>query len=200
MRTIALLAARPPEEGKTRLTSALTDADRYRLNIKMFRHVLNISNEVFGVKDMLVVTRSGDLRSIAAERGVDIVTENGAELNAAFAQARAVAMGLGADRLVTLSSDLPYLEVGDLEALLATPGDVVIAPDRHGTGTNALMFSPPDAIDFFYGPGSCRRHIDAAISRGRTLNFVKRPGLAMDVDLPAELAELLATPVRADIA
>lgn len=149
---------------------------------------------------MLVVTRSADLRSIAAEHGVESVVESGAELNAAFAQARSVAVELGADRLVTLSSDLPYIEIGDIEALLATPGDVVIAPDRHGTGTNALMLSPPDAIDFFYGHDSCQRHMDAAISRGRTLNLLKRPGLASDVDLPVELAELLARPVRADLA
>ncbi|WP_165321488.1 2-phospho-L-lactate guanylyltransferase [Rhizorhabdus phycosphaerae] len=200
MRTIAILAARPPEEGKTRLASALPEGDRYRLNINMFRHVLNISSEMFAATDMLVVTRSADLRSIAAEHGVESVVESGAELNAAFAQARSVAVELGADRLVTLSSDLPYLEIGDIEALLATPGDVVIAPDRHGTGTNALMLSPPDAIDFFYGPDSCQRHIDAAISRGRTLNLLKRPGLASDVDLPVELAELLARPARANLA
>lgn len=148
---------------------------------------------------MLVVTRSADLRSIAAEYGVGAIAESGTELNAAFVQARSVAIQLGADRLVTLSSDLPYLEIGDIEALLATPGDVVIAPDRHGTGTNALMLSPPDAIDFIYGPDSCKRHMDAAISRGRTLNLLKRPGLASDVDLPVELAELLARPVRADL-
>jgi 2-phospho-L-lactate guanylyltransferase len=199
MRTIAILAARPPEEGKTRLASTLGDDDRYRLNISMFRHVLNISFEIFGKADLFVVTRSTKLRSIAAEYGITNIAESGADLNAAFAQARSVAIGLGAHRLITLSSDLPYLETEDLEALLATPGDIVIAPDRHGTGTNALMLSPPDAIDFLYGPDSCRRHIDAALSRGRMANLVSRPGLARDVDLPAELAELLARPIPSDL-
>lgn len=198
MRTIAILAARPPEEGKTRLASALDDGDRYRLNINMFRHVLNILFKTFGEADLLVITRSSDLRSVASDYGIISIAESGADLNAAFAQARAVAIERGADRLVTLSSDLPYLETGDIESLLATPGDVVIAPDRHGTGTNALMLSPPDAIDFLYGLDSCRRHIDAAMSRGRTPNLVSRPGLARDVDMPADLAELLARPVPAN--
>ena len=191
MRTICVLAARPPEEGKSRLADSLIDSERYRLNINMFNHVLDVACKTFGTRSLLLVTRSPDLASAARAAGVDAIEESATDLNSAFAQARGVATHRGAERLVTLSCDLPYLDVADLEALLAAPGEVVIAPDRHGTGTNALALCPPDAIEFFYGPDSYRRHFDAAIRQGRTVNAIDRPGLARDVDLPAELRELL---------
>ncbi len=191
MRTMCVLAARPPEEGKSRLADSLTAPKRYRLNINMFSHVLNVACKTFETRNLLLVTRSPDLASAARAAGVDAIEEGGTDLNTAFAQARALATQRGAERLVTLSCDLPYLDVADLEALLAAPGEVVIAPDRHGTGTNALALCPPDAIEFAYGPDSYRRHFEAAMRQSRTVNVIDRPGLAKDVDLPAELRELL---------
>ncbi len=191
MTTIAILAARPPEQGKSRLAAELNDIDRYQLNIRMFDHVLKTICELLGAGNVLLVTRSADLVAMARTAGVGAVDERGEDLNAAFAQGRDRAVAAGAGRIVTLSCDLPYLDLRDIEALLAAPGEVVIAPDRHRTGTNALALRPPDAIDFSYGADSYRQHLDAAARQGRTVSVVDRPGLAKDVDLPAELRELL---------
>ena len=65
---------------------------------------------------------------------------------------------LGADRALLVPGDCPALDPGEVSALLAHTAPVVIVPDRHGTGTNALLLAPPDAIAPSFGPGSFARH------------------------------------------
>jgi 2-phospho-L-lactate guanylyltransferase len=69
---------------------------------------------------------------------------------------------------------------------------VLIVPDRHGTGTNALVLSPPDAIEPSFGPGSFARHMAAAERAGVPHRAEVVRTLALDVDTPADLAELVA--------
>jgi 2-phospho-L-lactate guanylyltransferase len=75
---------------------------------------------------------------------------------------------------------------------MADTRGVVIVPDRHGTGTNALVLSPPDAIEPAFGPGSFARHVAAAEAAGVPHRVEEVPGLALDVDTPDDLAELAA--------
>ncbi len=84
------------------------------------------------------------------------------------------------------------LRPAELAGLLTGPSPVVIVPDRHGTGTNALVLSPPDAIAPSFGPGSFARHVAAAEQAGVPHSVEDVPGLALDVDTPADLAELIA--------
>ena len=67
---------------------------------------------------------------------------------------------------------------------------VAIVPDRHGTGTNALALSPPDAIVPSFGEGSCARHIAAARASGVAYNVEELPSLALDLDTPADVVAL----------
>ena len=77
------------------------------------------------------------------------------------------------------------LRRGDEEQL-----GVLAVPDRHGTGTNALLLSPPDAIAPSFGPGSFERHAQAARAGGLAYGVAQVPGLVLDVDTPDDLAEL----------
>jgi 2-phospho-L-lactate guanylyltransferase (CobY/MobA/RfbA family) len=65
---------------------------------------------------------------------------------------------------------------------------VAIAPDRAGSGTNGLALTPPDVIAFRFGIGSCAAHLGAAREAGVPAVEVHRPGLAFDLDTPADLA------------
>jgi 2-phospho-L-lactate guanylyltransferase len=69
-------------------------------------------------------------------------------------------------------------------------GLVVLAPDRAGAGTNALLVRPPQALPFAFGPQSCARHVDLARERDLEVMFYRAPGTAFDVDRPEDLAEL----------
>ena len=69
------------------------------------------------------------------------------------------------ERVLLVPGDCPALDPREVDELLAgamSAPDVVIVPDRHGTGTNALLLAPPDAIAPSFGPGSRERHEQAA--------------------------------------
>jgi 2-phospho-L-lactate guanylyltransferase len=64
---------------------------------------------------------------------------------------------------------------------------VAIVPDRHGTGTNALLLTPPDAFAPSFGPGSFARHRALA---GDACRVAELPSLMHDVDTPEDLRTL----------
>ena len=71
-------------------------------------------------------------------------------------------------------------------------GLVVLAPDRAGTGTNALLLRPPGSMPFAFGAGSYARHLALARKHGVAMATYRAAGTAFDVDGPADLAELRA--------
>jgi 2-phospho-L-lactate guanylyltransferase len=88
--------------------------------------------------------------------------------------------------------DTPLLDPGELTGLLASAAAVSIVPDRHGTGTNALVLRPPDAIEPSFGPGSRERHVAAAQAAGLAYAVEEVPSLMLDVDTRDDLAEVAA--------
>jgi 2-phospho-L-lactate guanylyltransferase len=85
------------------------------------------------------------------------------------------------------------LDPRQLDELIARPTgapSALIIPDRHGTGTNALLLTPPDALAPAFGPDSCARHLSAAESRGISHVLADVPSLALDIDTPEDLAAL----------
>jgi 2-phospho-L-lactate guanylyltransferase len=124
-------------------------------------------------------------------------------LNAALREARAVAVNLGATAILVLPIDLPAISPGALETVLADAADpgaldaastggvrdrplVLAVPDRHGGGTNALLVSPPAAIEPAFGDGSFRAHASAAAAAGAAFRRHEGP-LTLDVDTGADL-------------
>jgi 2-phospho-L-lactate guanylyltransferase len=93
--------------------------------------------------------------------------------------------------VLLLAADLPYLVVADLDLLLAEEAPVVIAPDRHLRGTNALLLAPPLAIAPAFGDDSFRAHTELARIAGLDLKVVTSRGLATDIDDPDDLRLLL---------
>jgi 2-phospho-L-lactate guanylyltransferase len=104
------------------------------------------------------------------------------------------AKALGAQAVALLPGDCPLLDPGELDAALerADEGRVAVVPDRHGTGTNALVLAPPDAIAPAFGPGSCARHAELGRRAGHTVEIDRLESLGLDLDTPADLAEMVA--------
>jgi 2-phospho-L-lactate guanylyltransferase len=100
------------------------------------------------------------------------------------------------DRVLLVPGDTPLLDPGEVAVLLRRGQDealsVVIVPDRHGEGTNALLLSPPDAITPCFGPGSRDRHVAAAEAAGVAYAVDPVPTLMLDVDTGEDLAVLSA--------
>ena len=104
-----------------------------------------------------------------------------------------VAVARGAARVLLVPGDCPALDPHELDELLAAaePG-VVIVPDRHGSGTNALLLDPPTVVTPAFGPGSFARHAALAAAAGATVRVGRLPSLELDVDTPGDLAALRA--------
>jgi 2-phospho-L-lactate guanylyltransferase len=199
MTVFAILPVKPLAAGKSRLAEVMSDADRIAFNRHLAERTLRVAITAMGADRTVVVSRDSEVLGLARKYGALTVRERGdAGLNAALDQATAEARRRGADAVLVLPVDLPLLAAADIEALIppatARPA-VVVAPDRHDAGTNALLLAPPDVLPFAFGPGSFEAHCAAARRAGIEPVVVRRKGLAFDVDT-AEDHDLLHEPDR----
>ncbi|MEG3614602.1 2-phospho-L-lactate guanylyltransferase [Isoptericola haloaureus] len=98
--------------------------------------------------------------------------------------------GPGADRLLVVHADLPLLTPADVDAVATARADVVVATDRHGTGTNLLAVPRVGDHAFRFGAGSRAAHEAEATRHGLRAAVVLRPGTAADLDTIDDVAEL----------
>ena len=142
-----------------------------------------------------MVTADPAAAELASAGGALVIgddAENGQSV--AVAQGVKHAIGEGYERVLCVPGDCPALDPRELAALLQTrPSEgaqVVIVPDRHGTGTNALVLCPPDAIPPSFGPESFERHRRLAQAAGLRVSVMRPPSLLLDIDTGADLAAL----------
>lgn len=190
----AVVPVKPLRRAKSRLREVLNVDQRAKLSQNMLIHTLDVLSKVKGIERTMVVSRDSRALAVARDHGANTVTEHGApELNKALVRATLVAKGYGVSSLLVLPADLPLLEPEDLEAFIskaAPPPVVVIAPDRKGQGTNGLLCSPPDILEYDFGPHSFERHVGRARRAGARVEICEMPGFGLDLDEPEDLAML----------
>jgi len=196
-RTWALVPIRGLETAKTRLGGDLDAEERVELVTGLLRRTLRATRDARGIAGTIVVTMDPDAAGIATQLRAIGLVERAPGLNEAIEAARSVAVARGATAVLVLPADLPSLSAAAIDDLLegtsaAASRDagatalVAIAPDRHGLGTNALLISPPDAIDPGFGERSRAVHEARALAAGA--RFVEFDGpLALDLDTAADL-------------
>ncbi|HET8629475.1 MAG TPA: 2-phospho-L-lactate guanylyltransferase [Thermomicrobiales bacterium] len=193
MQTIAVVPVKTLAGTKSRLAAALDPGERRALTLATLRDVLAALDRP-GVAARLVVSVDPAALDAARTAGALALPERpGGGLNAALEQARDREEVGRADALLVVLGDLPLLAGADVSALLALadrPGTAVLAPDRHETGTNALLLRPPAALPFAFGAGSLARHRALAAARGLAVREYRAPGTALDLDTPDDLALL----------
>jgi 2-phospho-L-lactate/phosphoenolpyruvate guanylyltransferase len=200
VRPAAILPVKRFDSAKQRLGEALGSGSRAALAAAMFADVLSALERSEMLHAIVVVSGEPEVADIVAGRDViliDDTTEKGQSNAARAGLARATALGL--DRAALVPSDCPLLDPAELEELFvraAGGADVVIVPDRHGTGTNGLLLTPPDAIAPSFGPGSCERHRALARAAGVALRVERPPSLLLDIDTGADLAALRARAIE----
>lgn len=195
MLTLAILPVKSFPYAKQRLAHGLSPSGRQSLAEAMFCDVLAALGQTGAIDELVVVTAGDVVGEIARERGATVLRDTEKGHNAAAQLGIAAALTLGADRVLLVPGDCPALDPAELDALLTRPVDppsVVIVPDRHGTGTNALLLTPPDALEPSFGPGSAQRHAQHAQTAGTHAEVVEVPSLALDVDTPEDLDALEA--------
>jgi len=187
----AIVPVKPLRRGKSRLAATLTEDERALLNESLLQHTLMTLSNLKDVEQVLVVSRDPRALTIARELGARTVQEDGQpQLNTALTRATVVAKMYTTSSVLVLPADLPLLTPEDVSALIeraTQPPVVVIAPDRHGKGTNALLMSPAGLIQYDFGEDSFERHCARAREAGARLEIVELPSLGLDLDVPEDL-------------
>ncbi len=187
----AIIPVKPLRRGKSRLSSVLGIEARTALNHFLLRNTLEILATVPEIEHTLVVSRDPEALTIARDHGARTVQEQGSpQLNLALTRATMVAKGHLVQAVLIVPADLPLVHRDDIRAVVERSEDppvVVITPDRHHLGTNALLVSPPGLIPYQYGPGSFQKHCALAQKAGARLEICERVSVALDIDLPEDL-------------
>src|SRR3954451_17547104 len=173
MRTVAILPVKSFGRAKQRLGRAFPD--RPALAAAMVGDVLDALAEVDALAAVIVGTAEPAAAEAARDAGAHVVDDP-----AEAGQSPAAALGIAsarAERVLLVPGDCPALDPREVSALLAHREPVVIVPDRHGTGTNALLLSPPDVMAPAFGEGSFARHAALARAAGAAIRVAAVPSL-----------------------
>ena len=186
--TAVVIPVRTFEGAKSRLGAVLDAEERRDLVERLLKRTIAAALATPGVAEVVVVSPDPGVLEVAVTAGARPLLQRSRGLNPALHEGRAA---IRSDRLLVLPADLPGVTADALAAILAA-GDaagapaVVLAPDRHGRGTNALLLAPPDVIDPAFGGDSRADHAWLASSADAV--FVEVPGeLALDIDTPDDL-------------
>jgi 2-phospho-L-lactate guanylyltransferase len=199
MATLAVLPIKSFSEAKRRLRHELSPGDRRALVEAMFCDVLIALRRAGSIDRVVVVSGDNGAQQIGAGYGANVVSDDERGHNNAAAVGVRTALELGATRVLLVPGDCPALSPEHVDGLVsrpAPPRSVLIVPDRHGTGTNALLITPPDALSPSFGPDSRKRHQLTASEHDVAAEVVEIPSLAMDVDTPEDLETLQAMLTR----
>jgi len=193
MKTLAILPVKSFGGAKQRLAPALGAGSRQALAQAMFLDVLASLRRVPGLDSVAVVTADPAAEEAARGERVRVLadTEQAGQSAATLIGIRE-AIARGFERVLLVPGDTPLIDPGEVAGLLARRRPVSIVPDRHGTGTNALVLAPPDAIEPSFGPGSRERHVAAAEAAGLPHAVEEVPTLMLDVDTGEDLEVLAA--------
>jgi 2-phospho-L-lactate/phosphoenolpyruvate guanylyltransferase len=193
VKATAVLPVKRFSDAKRRLAAGIDDERREALVAAMLEDTLEAIAGSRSIERTIVVTGDPRAQEIVAAGTAEVLPDPADEGHVMAALAGIARAEVdGAACVALLPGDCPLLEAKELDRLLTgIPSRfVAVVPDRHGTGTNALILTPPDAIQPAFGEGSCARHVAAA--RGADVPFAveELPSLALDLDTPADVVAL----------
>jgi 2-phospho-L-lactate/phosphoenolpyruvate guanylyltransferase len=192
----AILPVKNPQNAKQRLTGFLAVEQRQTLARMLYRQTLAALCQAEGIDRVAVATSDQEIADHARQSGALVFEEDEQVSHSVSADAACLrAMEMGASTVLLVPIDVPTVTPADFTQLAASarPG-LIVVPSSDGTGTNALVRTPPNCIQSRFGPGSFRAHLDQARSKGLPADVLRLPGLMFDIDTPEDVAELLARP------
>lgn len=184
----AIIPIKAAEDGKSRLARVLDAGERETLVRAMLAHVVDAASQSSTISRVCLAgpSRHGLPDDVA------LLSDPGEGLNPALQSALAQIAGEDLDRVMVVAADLPTVTPQELNLLAVAPADAVaIAPDRHGTGTNAISLPLPAAREFCFGfgPDSYAHHKIETQRLGLKLETILSCGLEKDIDEPADLPD-----------
>lgn len=183
------------ENAKERLSSVLSPAERRALAEAMLQDVLEALAAVNHRTRVGVVTGDPLATALARRYGFALIPDpaNLGETDA-IAHATAHCIANGEDSTLVIPGDIPLVQSADIEQVLAAaPAEgSVLVPGWDGRGSNAVLRRPADLFPLRFGNDSFPPHLRAAQATGKPCIVLRLPRIGLDVDDPADLAQLLA--------
>ncbi len=190
-----LLPIKDLRNAKQRLAGVLTPEERFGLAQAMLADTMRAVRGVKLADKTFVITSYEPAMEAAAKYGWEILREEQQiSESASVDYASRLCAGGGVTALLRLPLDLPLVQPGDIDDLLATECSapaVVMVPSRDGTGTNAILRMPPTLSPSHFGPDSFTKHRREAEQAGARIIVRRNDRLEMDVDDEADLQALL---------
>jgi 2-phospho-L-lactate/phosphoenolpyruvate guanylyltransferase len=190
-----LLPVKDLRNAKQRLAGVLTPEERFGLACAMLADTVRAVRGIQRAERIFVVTNDEPAMQAARDNGWEILAEErqiseSASVDAASQECEE----RGVTSILRLPLDLPLVEARDIDALLAVEcaaPAMVIVPSRDGTGTNAILRTPPTLFPSHFGPGSFAKHCAEAQRVGAQVLRRRNPRLEMDVDDESDLHALM---------
>ena len=194
----AVLPVKNTVDAKQRLMPVLAPGERQALFTAMLRDVLTALAGSRLLSGIVVLTRDAKAAAMAKEHGAEVVAEPANDgHSSAIARGAEYLIGQGRQAMLALPGDIPLLtsaEVDALAASLTTSPGFSIAPSSDEFGSNGLLASPPDLVEFAFGDDSFRPHLARARAAGVQPTILDLDGFALDVDQPDDLRRFAASP------
>ena len=185
---------------KQRLAPILAQKERTALAAAMMEDVFAAVAAARGIDAVFVVSNHGPALERARSLGWKVIPElQQVSESDSVDRASQTCAAQGVDALLRLPIDIPVLLASDVEEILAAarpaPACVLVA-SRDGTGTNALLRTPPGLFRSHFGPDSLRKHLAEAAAKSAQAFVLRNARIELDVDDEADLRTLAA---RADV-
>lgn len=182
---------------KQRLAGALEQNLRTQLARAMLHDVLSTLHEWKGRPSVGIVTGDPYATNLAQEFGFTVIPDldNPGETSA-IEMATRVCVERGEDSTLVIPADIPLIQPWELEEILknAPSEGSVLVPAGDGRGTNAAYRRPANLFPLRFGNDSFKPHHAAAQATGKPCVVLNLPGIAVDVDNPEDLEQLLSLP------
>lgn len=190
-----LIPVKDLARAKQRLSGLMSQEERTALARALLESTFAAAAGARHADRVAVVTLYPAAIELAARYGFELIIEErqvSESVSVDFGSREAKLRGAGS--VLRLPIDLPLVEAADIDELLGLSGEApacVIVPSRDGTGTNAILRNPGDLFPSHFGPGSLAKHLEEARQAGVGCTIVESPRIALDIDDPGDIEELL---------
>ena len=182
---------------KQRLAGILDQPSRTKLAQAMLHDVLTALHNWEQRPQVAVVTSDPYAVNLAAEYLFEVIPDpNNPGETGAIEMATRICVERRVDYTLVIPADIPLIEAWELEEILKhAPADgSLLVPAGDGRGTNAAFRRPANLFPLRFGNDSFKPHLAAAQATGKPCVVLNLPGIAVDVDNPEDLQQLLSLP------
>lgn len=197
-----ILPAKNLSRAKQRLAGLLTPDERRGLFRAMLKDVLTVLSTHPAIDGIVMVSDDPTVRFLGEEYCAEFLDESelsATGLNPVVQAAAQYLAARGINETMVIHGDLPLISHAEIGQLIGTHRNtprpaMTLAPDRQREGTNCLICTPATAIEFSYGQSSLLKHVRQAEKIGASVQIVRLPGIAFDVDWPEDVLGLIDHP------